>query len=147
MAVYRTTFPVAASPARVWEVIVDFERWHEWNPSVPSIRGDATAGSKLRLTLAMPGRPSAKVSAVLTDLEPERRFRWHGNVAGDWFFAGTRELLLEAGDGGSTLVTHVEGVTGAFFPVFRALMGSAIQQHHDNLNAAHARRAEASTSG
>ena len=44
MAVFRTTFPVAASAETIWEVLVDFERWSEWNPSVPSISGDARLG-------------------------------------------------------------------------------------------------------
>jgi len=39
--------------------------------------------------------------------------------------------------------THVEDVHGLLFPVFRALMGSAIQRHHDALNAALKNRAEA----
>ena len=33
-------------------------------------------------------------------------------------------------------------VTGLFFPGFRAIMGSAIQEHHDNLNTGLKGRAE-----
>jgi carbon monoxide dehydrogenase subunit G len=29
MAVYRTTFPMVASPEAVWEVLTDFERYPE----------------------------------------------------------------------------------------------------------------------
>lgn len=142
MTVLRTTFPVAASASTVWDILVDFERWPEWNPSVPSISGDARVGSTLSLTLAMPRRPSAKVKATITELEPERQFSWHGNVGGDRFFAGTREFEIDPLSDGTVQVTHVETVTGLFFPVFRAIMGSAIQEHHDNLNAALKDRAE-----
>ena len=65
MAVYRTTFAVEAPVERVWEVLTDFDRWAEWNPSVPSIEGEPRVGSTVALTLAMPGRPSAKVKAAL----------------------------------------------------------------------------------
>ena len=64
MAVYRTTFPIVASPEAVWEVLTDFERYPEWNPSLPSISGELRPGSTVSLTLAMPGRPSPKVSAI-----------------------------------------------------------------------------------
>jgi hypothetical protein len=37
MAVYRTTLPIAATAAAVWAILIDFDRWQEWNPSVPSI--------------------------------------------------------------------------------------------------------------
>lgn len=144
MAVYRTTFPVAASPEAVWAVLTDFERYPEWNPSVPSIKGVVAVGSEVALTLAMPGRPSAKVKATLTDLVPGTHLRWHGNVAGDWFFAGTREFRIEPQQDGTSLVTHVEDVSGVFFPVFRVLMGSAIQKHHDGFNTSLTERAERS---
>ena len=142
MAILRTTFPVAASAETVWGILVDFEHWSEWNPSVPSIKGDAREGSTLAMTLAMPRRPSAKVKAEITELVSERRFSWHGNIGGDRLFSGTREFEIDPQPDGSVLVTHVETVTGLLFPVFRAVMGSAIQEHHDNLNAALKERAE-----
>ena len=142
MAEFRTTFPIAASAATVWGNLVDFERWSEWNPSVPSISGDARLGSTLTLTLAMPRRPSAKAKATITELVPERRFCWHGTVGGDRIFAGTREFEIDPQPDGTVLVTHVEDVTGLLYPVFRAVMGSAIQEHNDNLNVALKERAE-----
>ena len=142
MAVFRTTFPVEASAATIWGVLVDLDLWSEWNTAIPSISGEPTVGSTLTMTLAMPGRPSANVTARLTDLEPERRFRWHGNIAADWFFSGTREIELDAQPDGSVRVTHTETVTGLFFPVFRLLMGGAIQKHHEDFNSSLRDRAE-----
>jgi hypothetical protein len=142
MATFRTTFPVAASAETVWGILVDFDRWSEWNPSVPSISGDARPGSTLAMTLAMPRRPSAKVKAEITEFVPERRFSWHGTIGGDRLFAGTRVFEIESQPDGTVLVTHVETVTGLLFPVFRTVMGSAILEHHDNLNAALKDRAE-----
>jgi hypothetical protein len=142
MAVYRTTFPIAASSEVVWSVLVDFERYGEWNPSLPSIAGDLRVGSTVSMTLAMPGRPSPKVKAELTEVVPQRRLVWHGNVGADWLFAGDRQFIIDPGDGDTVSFTHVEDVRGLLFPVFRALMGSAIQRHHDALNTALTRRAE-----
>lgn len=143
MAVYQTTFPVDASAGRVWEVLTDFDRWAEWNPSVPSIAGEPREGSTVALTLAMPGRPSAKVKATLTEVVPERRLIWDGSVGPKWLFAGHREFLIDPQPGGTVDLTHVEDVSGVLFPVFRVAMGSAIQRHHDGLNDALKARAEA----
>jgi hypothetical protein len=142
MAVYRTTFRIDASSEVVWGVLADFERYSEWNPSVPSIVGDLQVGSTVSLTLAMPGRPSPKVKARLIDIEPQRRLRWHGNVGADWLFAGDRDFVIEPADGDAVHVTHVENVRGVLFPLFRLFMGSAIQRHHDGLNTALKQRAE-----
>jgi hypothetical protein len=142
MAEFKTTFPVAADAGTIWGVLVDLARWSEWNTAVPTISGEAKVGSTLSMKLAMPGRPSANVTATLTDLEPKRLFRWHGNIASDRFFSGTREVALDEQPDGSTRVTHVETVTGLFYPVFRLMMGGAIQKHHENFNASLRDRAE-----
>jgi hypothetical protein len=142
VAVYRTTFAVDASAEQVWAVLSDFDAWSTWNPSVPRIRGECRVGSKLRMTLAMPGRPSANVTAVVTSAVPNRSLHWHGNVGGDHFFSGTREFDIAPQPDGTVAVTHVENVSGVFFPIFKAVMGDAIQRHHDNLNAALKERAE-----
>lgn len=44
MAEFPTTFPIEAGAERVWGIMVDFERWPEWNPSVPSICSAARLG-------------------------------------------------------------------------------------------------------
>ncbi len=142
MAAYRTTFAVDAPAARVWEVLSDFDHWEEWNPSVPSIKGEPRVGSTVALTLAMPGRPSAKVKAKLTEVVPERRLVWDGHIGADWLFAGHREFLIDPQPDGTALFTHVEDVSGLLFPLFRALMGGAIQRHHEGLNDAVKARAE-----
>lgn len=142
MAVYRTTFPIRAPADTVWDVLTDFARYPEWNPSLPLISGELRPGSTVSMTLAMPGKPSPKVKARLRDVEPGRRLTWHGNVGADWLFAGTREFLIDPQPDGTVRFTHVEDVRGVLFPVFRTVMGSAIQQHHDALNAALTARAE-----
>jgi hypothetical protein len=94
------------------------------------------------LTLAMPGGPSPEVKARLDGVEPGRRLTWHGNVGADWLFAGTREFLVDAQPDGTVRFTHVEDVRGVLFPLFRAVIRSAIQRHHDALNVALTKRAE-----
>ena len=142
MAVYRTTFAVDAPAEKVWEVLTDFDRWAEWNPSIPSIEGEPRVGSTVAMTLAMPERPSAKVKAKLTQVEPGRRLVWDGNIGTDRLFAGHREFLIDPQSDGTVHFTHVEEVSGLLFPLFRAVMGEAIRRHHEGLNDAVKERAE-----
>lgn len=99
----------------------------------------------MSLTLALPGRPSLNVKAQLLEVTPNRHLTWHGNVAADWLFAGDREFAIDPLAKDKVQFTHVEDVRGLLFPVFRALMGSAIQRHHDALNTALKNRAEVLT--
>jgi hypothetical protein len=142
MAVYRTTFPVAASAQTVWDVLTDFDRYGEWNPSLPSIRGELRPGNEVALTLGMPGRPSPNVKARFTQVEACRRLTWDGNAGADWLFAGHREFIIDKQSDTTVLFTHVEDVRGVLFPVFRVVMGSAIQRSHDEFNDALRTRCE-----
>jgi hypothetical protein len=142
MAVYRTEFEINAGDAQVWSILTDFDSYGDWNPSLPSISGELSPGSTVSLTLGMPGRPSPKVKAQLIDVEPNRRLTWHGNAGADWIFAGDRTFAIEPLGDGKVSFTHVEDVRGALFPLFRAVMGSAIQRSHDAFNQALKDRAE-----
>lgn len=73
---------IAARPERVWEVIIDIERWPDWNPSMKRIRrldkGPLALGSR-----AFVRQPDV-LPAVwkVTALEPNRTFTWTTSIPG-----------------------------------------------------------------
>jgi uncharacterized protein YndB with AHSA1/START domain len=78
----RTSIDVAASPDRVWEVLVDVERWPEWTDSVSSVRTlDArplAVGS--RVEVSQPRIPTG--TYTVTALEPGSAFTWEQRQPG-----------------------------------------------------------------
>jgi carbon monoxide dehydrogenase subunit G len=57
MGTYRTDFEIDASDEAVWAVLVDFESYGDWNPSLPSISGELREGSRYRLPWACQDDP------------------------------------------------------------------------------------------
>ena len=79
---FATSVDIAASPQRVWEVMSDIDRWHEWTPSITRItrlRGAAFAVGTRAL-----GRQPKLPPAIwkITAIEPGRSFTWVSRAPG-----------------------------------------------------------------
>jgi uncharacterized protein YndB with AHSA1/START domain len=98
----RASIDVAASPARVWEVLVDVERWPEWTDSVSSVRvldaGPLAVGS--RVEISQPRIPTSTYEVIA--LESGSAFTWEQRQPGSTVTAHHECAPLP--DGG----THVE---------------------------------------
>ena len=88
---------IAAPPSRVWPVIRDVERWHEWTASVTRItrldEGPLRPGS--RAQVEQPRLP--KNTFVVTALEEDRGFTWETSSPG---LRGAGHHWIEPIDGG-----------------------------------------------
>lgn len=114
MTTFDRSIEIAASPDRVWEVMYDVERWHEWTPSVSRIRriggGPLAVGS--RALIWQPKFPPALWK--VTDLQPGREFTWVSTVPG---LRVTGRHGVEASGAGAraTLRLSLEGLFGDWF--------------------------------
>ena len=145
MATHRTDFQIDASDEQVWAVLVDFESYADWNPSVPAISGDLREGSTVSLTLGLPGRPNLNVKAQIREVTPNRRLTWRGHLGAERLFTGEREFAIHALAENRVRFTPVEDLQGLLAPVFEALMGRSVQRHHETFNESLKSRAEATS--
>jgi uncharacterized membrane protein len=108
---FQTSIDVAAPPETVWSVMADVERWHEWTPSVRSIRllddGSLRVGS--RALIRQPKFPPAMWT--VTALDPGRSFTWKSGAPGMRVYA--HHSVAPAADGArASLALHYEGAIG-----------------------------------
>jgi hypothetical protein len=115
---------IDAPPERVWAVMSDVERWHEWTPSVTRIKLlDKPFAVGSRALIRQPKFPPAlwKVSS----LEPVRGFTWTNGLPGLRVFAhhsveasdrGTRAALRLRYEGplGRLLARMTTGITNKY---------------------------------
>ena len=126
-----TSIDVTAPPAAVWDVMSDIERWHEWTPSVRSIRrldsGPLRIGS--RAIVRQPKFPPALWT--VTHLEPGKSFTWKSGMPGLRVHA-THSVLDTGGGARATLSLRFAGALG---PLFGRLT-SSINERYIGLEAA-----------
>lgn len=102
---------IAAPPERVWAVMSDIERWHEWTPSITSVRrtnaGPFRIGARARIH--QPMLPPA--DWVVTSLDDGRSFEWESRAPAVRVVA---RHVIEPSAGGSrvTLAIQYNGFIG-----------------------------------
>jgi hypothetical protein len=139
----ETAVDIAAPPAAVWRVLVDFASYPEWNPFVRQIEGEARVGAKLRVTVQPPGRKPMTFRPTVRAAEPARELRWLGHVLIPGLFDGEHAFVLEPSGAGCRL-RHEERFTGLLVGAFPGML-AATAKGFEALNAALARRVESAS--
>jgi hypothetical protein len=114
MTRFRTDIEIRASPARVFAVMADIERWPEWTATVSRIRrldpGPLAVGTRVRIH--QPKFPPAVWK--VTEIDAGRGFTWVSVGPG---IRVTARHQIEAHDGGSRVTLSLEfaGLLGPLF--------------------------------
>jgi uncharacterized protein YndB with AHSA1/START domain len=111
---FRTEIEISAPPARVFQVMSDVERWHEWTPSIASIKrlGSGPFAVGTRVLVRQPKFPAAlwKVSAI----EPGKSFTWVSTAPG-MHVVGRHAVESTATGSRATLTLSYYGILGRIF--------------------------------
>jgi uncharacterized membrane protein len=119
---FSISIDINAPAERVFDVMTDVERWHEWTPSITSVTlqpaGPLAIGS--RATVRQPKLPQAQWTVSV--IEPGRSFKWINRAPGLLVTAhhgaeptptGSRATLSLTYEGifGGLLAWMTEGIT------------------------------------
>lgn len=143
MRTLTTNIEIEGSPAAVWEILMSFERYPEWNPFVTKISGHADAGELLDVTLQNPGGKKMDISPTVTAVEENRRFSWLGKLGVKGLFDGHHRFEIEPDRDGSVRFTQSEDFSGILIPVLWKMLNTKTRAGFEAMNAALKERVEA----
>lgn len=124
----RAEIDIDAPVKRVWEILTDLSRYHEWNPFTPKVESTLRVGDPVRLTVQMrPNRRLVQVETVTT-VETDRRLCWAMKILAPPLLAAERCQTLTALDGGRTRYVTADNFRGVLFPLVNRLYGADIQR-------------------
>jgi hypothetical protein len=122
----ETAIEIAAPPSAVWDVLVDFAAYPDWNPFIRLLQGEATVGARLEVTVQPPGGKPMTFRPTVLVAEPASELRWLGRVLMPGLFDGEHGFRLEPTAGGCRL-HHGETFSGLLVPLFSRMLDGTAQ--------------------
>lgn len=137
----HTRTRVEADRSTVWTVLIDFETYEEWNPTLPRARGSAEIGERLWLVVTLRNGIRVPFRPRVTVVEPERELRWQVSL-GD--LVRTEHVVsIERVRSGTVRLEQSERVDGPLAIQFMEHLGGPIRDGIEAMSEALATRAEA----
>ena len=141
----RTEIEIAAPPAKVWSILMNFDAWKEWNPIVVQATGIASLGSELVITMKNEdGKDGPKYAPVVTIFQEPKSFRWRAKMMAEFLFTNDKVFELEGTSSGTRLV-HKELFSGMVVPLFWGKLNGSVPAMLKSMNDALKLRAEKSS--
>lgn len=138
----RTEIVINAAPEKVWNILINFESYPDWNPFIRSIRGNVLEGAQVVARIEPPGASGMTFKPKLLAIRPNSEFRWLGHLFVPGLFDGEHIFELYENTDGSTTFVHREIFSGVLVPLFKKMLDVNTFQGFQLMNAALKARAE-----
>jgi hypothetical protein len=137
----ETSIDIEADAEVVWQVLMDFPAYPNWNPFIRGIEGKPKEGERLSVMIQPPGQSPMRFRPRVQSVHQQRAFSWLGNLLIPGLFDGRHEFRLEA-IGQATRFHHRETFSGLLVPIVWNKMQQPTRAGFDAMNQAIKKRAE-----
>lgn len=131
-----THIEINASTETVWQVLIDFSRYGQWNPFIRSIRGEAKQGEKLEVFIQPPGGRGMLFRPVILTLKPGCELRWLGRFLLPGIFDGEHQFQIEPLGDNRTRFIQREVFSGLLVPFLWSSLSRRTRQGFEEMNRA-----------
>ncbi len=92
----HTEIEIEASAYQVWQVLIDFAAYPQWNPFIRSAIGTPKTGERLQVYLEPSGSRGMTFTPTVRSAQPNRELRWLGRLFIPGLFDGEHSFSIEA---------------------------------------------------
>ena len=133
---------IDAAPERVWEILIDFASYEDWNPFIISSRGEPEVGTRLVNRMQPPGGRVFTFKPTVTAVEEGQVFEWLGHMMIPGLFDGRHHFEIRS-SGTGTVFTQDEYFSGVLVRLMRKNLDGPTSEGFHAMNQALKERAEA----
>ena len=133
---------IEAPAERVWDILVDFERYGEWNPFTTRVDASLEIGAPVMLHVTL-GRLKRKQPERIETVEPPQLLAWGTTMGHPLLLSALREQRVEPLSESRCRYLTTDATSGLLTPLVALLFGHLIRQGFNDMAAALKTRAEA----
>lgn len=141
----RCEIGIDSPPERVWEILIDFERFPEWNPFIRQASGRIEANERLTVTMHPSGGRRTTFRPSILKVEPNKELRWLGHLGFPGVFDGQHIFELQPSEDRKTLFIQREEFCGILLPFLTGMLRKETARGFVEMNLALKKRAEGRT--
>lgn len=138
----RTEIDIQATPAQVWQVLIDFGTYPQWNPFMTEATGTARPGERLTIRMQPEGGRAMTFRPTVREVISGRRLRWLGHLLVPGIFDGEHSFSLEPLLDGGTRLIQQEDFRGVLVPLLAKSLDRRTLPAFERMNRALKQRAE-----
>ena len=125
----KTSIVINASREKIWNILMDFERYHEWNSFIKSISGKVKKGNQIRVKLeGMTFKP------VVLVLNENTELKWLGHLWFKGLFDGEHKFKLIDNGNGTTKFEQSENFNGILVKLFSRSLDKNTKTGFEQMN-------------
>ena len=138
----RTEIEIQATAERVWQMLIDFDNFPNWNPFIRRASGEIKTGARLEVRIQPSGAGGMTFRPTVLKAEPERELRWLGRLLMPGLFDGEHVFTIEPFGESRVRFTQSEIYTGLFVPLLARRLNTDTRRGFEEMNRALKTRAE-----
>lgn len=138
----RTHIEINAPAALVWELLVDLDRYHRWNPFIVRARGRIAPGARVEVSPQLTETRQTTFRPDVTRYVEASEFAWTGAIFRSWFAQGEHIFRIRALSADRVLLEHDERFFGIGGLLVGILAGKLTERGFHAMNTALKREAE-----
>ena len=133
----KTEIHIDAKAEKVWEVLMDFDKWQDWSPIIKQSKGSAQVGSQLQMTMVgkSEGESGPSYKPKIEEMSKPHFFRWRAHMMASFIMTNDKVFELTETENGTKLV-HKELFKGLMAPIFCGQMEKGVPPMLNKFNQA-----------
>ncbi len=137
MQTIGTEIDIEAPCEKVWAIITNVDKWHEWSPTINASEGKAEVGSVVTITMMSKeaGKDGPKYSPKIIKMDEPKYFHWRAHMMAGFIFTNDKIIELEPTATG-TKVIHKETFKGLMAALMKGQMEKGVPTMLNMMNEA-----------